>query len=175
MNTHNPVRDTLYEHYPVYYKPFWATKPFIISATFIALIIIIYLVRRIMRAMQGNKVLKSWDIAQGQLKDLEHYVQEGKITSQEFYMRLTGIIKIYLHARYSYVLFDKTDEEIAEFLKKSEIAEQANTLIDKIFGQASLLKFSKQTDKPESMLNAINYVRDFVNLTTIQESTPKVK
>jgi len=173
MNTQNAISTELYEHYPVYYKPFWATKPFIISAIIIAIIILGYLVLRIMRSMQTKKVLQSWDITLEQLKDLEKNVQAGKITSQEFYMRLTSIIKIYLHARFGYVLYDKTDEELAEFLKKSEITEQARILVEKIFEQVPLLKFSKQTDKPESIVESIGYVRDFVNITTIPESTTK--
>ena len=172
MKVPNTPKMDLYPNYGLSYTPFWKTTWFISIVLAIVCFIVgyvIYVYWKRKRAVQ--KVYTPDEIALDQLSKLEQEIQTHQITSQQCYTRLTQVLKLYLHARFGFHLFDKTDDEIASFLL---INGQGITIqpIASIFEQAQSFKFSPDHVSDQEMLTAIELARTFV-IQHRQVSTPQ--
>ena len=153
----------LYPNYGLSYTPFWKTYGFIGAVVFILCLLIAYIVVTYLKKRRSlQKVSLPCDIALEQLSQLEQHIQARQITSQQFYTRLTQLLKLYLHARFGFYLYDKTDDEIASFLliNGQGIAIQP---LASIFQQAQSFKFSPDHVNDQEMLTAIELARTFVS------------
>lgn len=163
MKVPNTPKLELYPNYGLSYTPFWKTTWFISIVLAILCFIIgyaIYVYWKRKRAIQ--KVYTPDEIAVEQLFQIEQQIQGHQITSQQCYTRLIQILKIYLHARFGFHLFDKTDDEIAAYLliNAQGIAIQP---LASIFQHAQSFKFSPDHVSDQEMLTAIELARTFVS------------
>jgi septation ring formation regulator EzrA len=165
-------KDFLYDNYGIYYTPFWRTTWFL---TIIGIIILCILVATAVYFWRkhNKKIITSWDVALDELADLETQIRNHRTTSQNVYVSLTTIFKNYLHARYGYQLFNKTDEEIAAFVSTADIPEMVRKQLLDLFSSASTLKFSGQTVDEQTMMHVIDQARVALQATIPTE--PELK
>ncbi len=167
-----PDKDFLYDNYDMYYTPFWRTTWFmtIVGIIILCLLIaaLIYFIRK-----QQRKVLTPWEIAFDQLNDLEKQIRNHHTTSQNVYVSLTDIFKNYLHIRYNYLLFNKTDEEIASFLLTAQLPDIVRKELLDLFSHASVLKFSQKTVDEQTMMHVVDQARTALQATIPTEPESK--
>lgn len=138
MNKHG-----LYDIVGTVHVPFWQTNVF--YGTVIAVIVcaaalfIAYMIKR----YRNRAIVLSIDEQAKQ--ELQLLQKNGLVNAQkgkEFYLRLTEIIKNYLHGRYGIESHGKTDQELLEVVKTLGFDEQILNDLQSIFSGMTVIKFA---------------------------------
>lgn len=138
MNKHG-----LYGIYDVWHKPFWQTTAFyalaIVGIVCLVVVSIWYIVRRY---YAKKSTLSAWDNALLELEAIKKSNIVGESRYKEFYFRLTWILKKYLNARYGFDVYGKTDEEVVNYLKKTDFPREQLDAIKVILTGGLMVKFA---------------------------------
>jgi len=97
-------------------------------------------------------------------------IAQGNV--KEFYFRLSEILRAYLERRYGMSALDRTSSELLSDFRRRNFTLTLVNLCRAFFDNADLVKFAKFTPTEEEILNDLNQVKQFINLTTPQKSAP---
>lgn len=141
MNT----RVDFYDIYGYYHVPFYKTYAFAVCMWilgFLCLALFAYFIIRLILKKRLERELAADFWALKQLKKLSVDRLTTKQEFKRFYFRLTEIIKVYLHKRYSWPTLDKTDDELLKFLENKEFDEALLERLKVFSGGALFVKFA---------------------------------
>lgn len=115
MAQQNPLNE-LYDIYGMWHVPWWQSRTFYAVLIIIALALLGLLIWfALKRYAEYKSRLTPWERAQRDLAQIsERYA--GAQHSKEFYYALTAILKRYMHERYGFAVYDKTDSELVAYL-----------------------------------------------------------
>ncbi len=160
----------LIDIYDITYEPWWQSLWFkTIGISLIAILsgLFVYYLYKKYRKVTS---LTYWQQAFASIAVLE---KQGFADGQLFYVRLTHIIKDYLHERYQLALADKTDTELLETLKQTtEVPSTVCQEVKEIFDGVIFIKFANQQAAHERMEQALVKSRSLIKETQ-QESEKK--
>ena len=108
----------LIDIYDIVYEPWWLSVTAKITACIVVFILCVAVCYFIYRKTRKPLVLLYW---QKTLCDIGVLEKADFADGQAFYMRLTEIMKQYLQKKYDLQLVDKTDTELLEFLKTTQL------------------------------------------------------
>lgn len=158
-----------YDIYDYIYVPFWKTKTFIVIVAFatavIGLITAYFIINYIKKKNAQKKVLTSWEWALQELEGLEPQSYESKEEFKQFYFAITNIIKHYLKKRFSFDLFEKTDEELIKSLKSKKFDMNIVAQLDEVLKGSLLIKFANAQALREQTQKDLDTVIDIVKNT----------
>ncbi len=164
MNTND-----LYPSYGMWHRPFWQAMSFYILLAIVASLIlgvILWYVFKKYRAAQ-QQPLSPWQTALIELLKLKQELAQKTILGKTFYFRLTWIFKKYLHERYGFEVYGKTDEELFMYLEGVGLSTDLVDDLRVIFEGSLDIKFAHQ----EAMLDRLN--RDLeMSLEFIKKTVP---
>ena len=133
-----------YDIYTIWHVPFWQQPWFywsiITLVTIIVLMLSIFIYKRYFA--KAKAPLTAWQKALAELEYLKHKPVISQEDGKEFYFTLTAILKQYLHERFGYPLQGKTDSEMANYLKDSEL--ETKYQISDICNGCIVIKFANQ-------------------------------
>lgn len=157
----------LIDIYDITYQPWWLSMWFRVTLGFIigacAIALIYYVWKRYRPVVQLTYTQKA-------LHNLQILERQGFTDGQLFYMRLTQVIKEYLHQRYELPLTDKTDSELIETLKKSSVVDQAVVKdVKDIFDGVMFIKFANQAAGKERMEQALVTSRALIEFCQVHK------
>lgn len=99
--------------------------------------------------------------------------QSGKV--KEFYIELTGIVRLYIEDRFGVDALEMTTNEIMIGLKPFNINEEALSKLEKTLVLADLVKFAKEKPLPVENDTSLNNCIDFVRETKPIEQPEKTE
>ncbi len=153
----------LIDIYDINYEPWWQSLWFKGVLIFLGVILCGLLAYYFYKKYRKACVLTYWQQAFASITVLE---KQGFADGQLFYVRLTHILKDYLHQRYQIALADKTDTELLETLKQTtEIPPIVYQDVKEIFDGVLFIKFANQQAAQERMEQAITKSRSLIEVT----------
>jgi hypothetical protein len=92
----------------------------------------------------------------------------GRGRYQDFYLRLTEIVRVYLEARFGVEALDRTTDELRRELLRHEerIAPLRSSELVRFLQQADLVKFARRDATGDDAASGLEFVRDLVARTT---------
>lgn len=99
------------------------------------------------------------------LKLLENERLWQKGFYKEYYIRLTDILRTYIHRRFSINSFEMTSLEILDSLKDKDISKAAIQILEEIFKISDLAKFAKYQPIAEENTKCMSLSIDFIEQT----------
>lgn len=162
--------------YGIWHRPLWQTTGFfVVSGVIVGLLlgfVVWYIIKRY-RSLRYN-VVPAWQTALAELAKLEQELLSVQgILGKTFYFRLTWIFKRYLHERYSFEVYGKTDEELLIYLEGAGLATDLVHDLRVIFEGSLDVKFANQEALIERLKRDVAMSREFVYKTTPQEQAGK--
>ncbi len=134
----------LYDIYGLWHVPFWQTLLFkIIVGALFFLTLILLVLAFIRRRHARKKELTPWEQALQDLRELREHNIATPEHAQEFYLRLTAILKTYLYMRYQHPVHAKTDHELMHFLYQEKFSPVLLQELQDIFSGMELIKFAR--------------------------------
>lgn len=94
---------------------------------------------------------------------------------QEFYFRMSNIIKKYFHKRYGIKIFEETSTEILEKFEKMGLPEEQLKTIEEFFGLTDFVKFANIAPDPSEIQNDLKVAAAVVEKTKPAEVNEKEK
>jgi len=156
----------LFPIYGLWHKPFWQTKLFyFIVGSIILFIILVFVLLLIRRYLKKKCTKMVWEKALFDLSNLEKLIVKNKISSKNFYLLLTEIIKKYLYNRFGYDLFGCTDQEVILFLEDKNFDKDLLENIADMFESMQVVKFAAQSVVKELMERDLARSIDLVKKT----------
>jgi len=150
----------LIDIYDISYAPWWlssAAKYGLLCFIFVCGVLVGYL---IYKKTRKPKAVPYWQQALDALDALE---KQGFDDVQEFYIRLTEIMKQYLQEKYEISCVDKTDSELLALLKVTPSVElSVFETIKELFDGVIFIKFAHQTAAKERMEVALTKSRGLI-------------
>jgi len=140
----------------------------------ISFVILIYLIFFFIKKYKNKpkKEILKYDItipadieALEALKLLENERLWQKGFYKEYYIRLTDILRTYIHRRYSINSFEMTSFEILDSLKDKDISKVAIQILEEIFKISDLAKFAKYQPIAEENTKCMSLSIDFIEQT----------
>lgn len=164
MDTTQPVE--ILDIYDIYYQPFWRESWFlvllivVIGSSIIGLSYWLY-------KKQKKEITKS---ASEITLELLQQLQAKNITiPEQFYSKLTRIIKWYVEQQYQLPVMSTTDDEFLNLLQKNKIVpEKVTQEIKTIFNGVVMIKFAGQDAAKKVMDTAL---QSMIKLVKDQSST----
>lgn len=162
----------LYDIYPVWHVPFWQTGWFVVLVMLTVLTLLGVLVWFIIKRHKARRALVTpWDYALQQIAQLQQNIAPEK--SKQFYSSLSVILKKYLHARYSYDVESKTDQEVINYLQQQQFSVDLVTQLQAIMEGATMVKFANMQAIAQQMQQDIERSRSFVTQTIPSTTTDR--
>lgn len=163
----------LYENYGLWHVPFWQTGTFKMAVKgglgLVALCLVLLLIGKY-RAYSKRKKLPLWDQAILELMQLKKEHKVNAEHGKEFYLRVSALLKKYLHDRFGYDVIGKTDSEVIEYLKGNHHDEVLLEDLKVLLQGGVAIKFSHAQAVQEKMDQ--DYVRA---IAIIQRTMPQKK
>ncbi len=160
----------LYDIYDLWHVPFWQTlwfKIIFFSVLFLALIaLIVWFVRR---RRNRKKELSAGEQALHDLRALRERKLVCSEHAQEFYLRVTSILKTYLHHQYRLPVQAKTDQELLHFLYQEHFSPSLLQELQEIFSGMELIKFARASAVAEQLERDLQRSILFVERTISDE------
>lgn len=161
----------LIDIYDITYNPWWLSSWFKLCASGLFGVLIIALSYVLYKKYKKKISLPYW---QQTLRSIELLKKQGFEDGQLFYVRLTQVVKQYLHERYKIALADKTDSEMLETLKHTpDIPPLVYKEVKEIFDGVMFIKFANQHAAKERMEQALIKSQELVSLTHEQQEEVK--
>lgn len=97
-----------------------------------------------------------------------HLIEAGRF--EEFYVRLSGIVRDYVEGRFRLRAPEMTTEEFLQAAqRRAELAPPQRALLGQFLGEADLVKFARHHPAPADAERALNAAGDFVRSTAPEE------
>ena len=159
----------LYPMYGMWHRPLWQTTSFyVVIGVVLGLVIGLmawYLFKKYKASQQ--RPTPPWQTAMDELLKLEQELTQKGILGKTFYFRLTWVFKRYLHERYGFEVYGKTDEELLMYLEGAGLATDLVNDLRVIFEGSLDIKFANQ----EAMIERLK--RDlFMSMEFIKKTVP---
>lgn len=159
----------LIDIYDISYAPWWlspAVKYGFVVFIFLCGVLLGYF---IYKKTRKPVVILYWQEALNALDLLE---KKGFGNGQEFYLRLTEIMKIYLQQQYGIFCVDKTDGELLALLEVTpSVKVSVLETIKELFDGVIFIKFAHQQAAQERMEHALKKSRELISLQTQDQPT----
>jgi hypothetical protein len=143
------VKNTIdfYDIYDYIYIPFWKTKIFITIVTIllfsaIAVASYFFYKKRKQKKLSQKPPLSPKEWALEELEKLNPEKYNTKQEFKDFYFSLTRIYKTFLYKKFSWQVAEKTDEELLEFLRNTDLGSSTIEKLEKILNGSLLIKFA---------------------------------
>lgn len=150
----------LIDIYDIVYEPWWLSPTAKLAACVAIFMLCVGAVYLIYKKTRRPLVLS---YSQKALRDIETLEKTEYSDGQVFYMRLTEIMKRYLQERYMMHLVDKTDTELLELLKTTNlIPSHVYETMKDLFEGVIFIKFAHQHAVQERMENAIKKTKALI-------------
>jgi hypothetical protein len=165
------MQEQLYDIYGLWHVPFWQTTWFkLLVGSIIVAILFVIIVMLVHHRRARKKVLTSWEQALRDLHELREHGIPAPDRAQEFYLRLTEILKTYLQQRYQYSVIGKTDHELMHFLYQEHFSPALLQELQEIFSGIEVIKFARGTTVVEQIERDLQRSVLFVEQTILSES-----
>jgi hypothetical protein len=149
------MQQELYGIYPMWHVPFWQTTTFyVLMALSIGGALLIALIVWIKHVRARKQQLMIWDKSLQELHDLRN--QYGIAQAKEFYAVLSLILKKYLHGRFGYDVYSKTDQELLQYLATTSFPRELIEQLHSIIEGSVLVKFANAQAIQEQMQHDFN-------------------
>lgn len=138
-----------------------------ILATAAAILLLAGLLRRRRRraAMPKPLLPHEWAFFAFQRLEEDQLVERGRV--QEFYFRLSGIVREYIERRFGLMAPERTTPEfLAEVRSDSSLSGEHKTLLGQFLQAADMVKFARYEPAPTEVQTALGTARAFVDQTT---------
>ncbi|MBC8047696.1 MAG: hypothetical protein H7Y00_12940 [Fimbriimonadaceae bacterium] len=151
-----------------------------ILAGIVLLIIIIFSINRIFFnkklkpiVIKKPVVISLYDNTIRKLHELDEKKLWQKDAVKQYYIELTDIIREYIEQRYHLPAMENTSDEIIESLVRTGIGAEQINHISTVLRYADLAKFAKSKPLPAENSLAMQYAKEFVDVTKIKEEENK--
>src|SRR5579885_440075 len=149
------MQQELYGIYPMWHVPFWQTTTFyVLMALIISALLVTVIIVLIRRAKARKNKLMIWDKALQELQEMR--TQYDVTQAKEYYAVLSLILKKYLHGRYGYDVYSKTDQELLEYLATTPFPPALIAQLQSIVEGSVLVKFANAQAIQEQMQRDFN-------------------
>jgi len=112
----------------------------------------------------------SYQIAYDELMELKAMDLPGKGKIEEYYIRLSDIVRHYLERRFAFKAPEMTTEEFMITLKASpEVASEHKKLLKEFLSHCDMVKFAKYGPTPLEMVDSFNAALNLVEQTRLIE------
>lgn len=159
--------NSLYPIYEILHVPFWKTKAFLISVSIVGFALFLFFlwfgIKKIRR--NGYKKKQSWDIAFDEFSQIGKQLEALAISSKSFYFKLTWAFKRYLHGRYGFDVYGKTDGELFLYLEGIGFPAVLIQDLQIIFEGSSTIKFANEQAVLERMKRDLDLSVEFIKKT----------
>ena len=93
------------------------------------------------------------------------YAPEGSKALQEFYTRLTEILRTYLDKRFGINAMEMTSSQIMQHVERHDLTRPSSALMKQILEMADFVKFAKVRPLPDDNVKSFNMATRFVEDT----------
>ncbi len=142
-----------------------------LAALGVAVVPATWLLLRRRRAKQLVRIFRpAHELAYARLRALvaENLVEQGKI--QEFYERISGILRHYIEDRFDLHAPERTTEEFLEELRYAQtLAPADKSVLEEFLTHCDLVKFAKHDPTTEQVQRTFDLVKDFIERTKSEE------
>lgn len=112
----------------------------------------------------------AYEVAYSQLKELKAMDLPGQGRIQEYYTRLSDIVRRYLENRFSLRAPEMTTEEFLDAVKRSSVLiEEHKDILKEFLSHCDMVKFARYGPSPLEMLDSYNAAERMVEQTRPQE------
>ncbi|MCX5922495.1 MAG: DUF4381 family protein [Candidatus Dependentiae bacterium] len=159
----------LYTIYGPIHVPFWQTNGFYWAVGTVVICLVLVLAWYTIAWYRAKRlVLPPWERTLRALvllkKDNRATVAQGK----EFYTELTSLLKKYMHERYGFEMYEKTDEEFLRYIASKNFSADLLADLETIFSGSITIKFANVQAMQEQIES------DFVRATSfVKRSIPR--
>ncbi len=161
----------LIDIYDISYQPWWLSFWFRISLGLLLGMLVLVGVYYVIRRRRTTVVLT---YTQKALHNLHLLEKQGFGDGQQFYVRLTQVMKEYLQQRYALPLADKTDSELITTLKATpSIAPEVVKDVKNVFEGMMFIKFAHQQAAQERMEHDLALSRALIEVSQKQDEQQK--
>ena len=151
----------LIDIYDIVYEPWWLSVAARVTMCVVIFMLCVAICYLIYRKTRKPVVLLYWQKA---LRDIGVLEKADFSDGQLFYLRLTEIMKRYLQERYAMHLVDKTDTELLEFLKTTQlISSHVYGTMKDLFEGVVFIKFAHHQAVQERMEDAIKRTKALIH------------
>jgi len=158
MNSQQQLQ--LIDIYDIVYQPWWLSSTAKIGYTIFIFLLGVGVGYLIYKKTRKPLIIPYWQQALYAIAALE---KEGYANGQQFYLRLTEIMKCYLQEKYGVALLDKTDTELLEILKATPaVPAHVFDTIKELFDGVIFIKFAHQEAAQERMESAVKKSRELI-------------
>jgi hypothetical protein len=165
----NNLSDQLYDIYGMDHIPFWQTTTFFIIVSLAGIAALVLGIWYAVRSARSRIPAKpAWERALIALNEICSKEVMTTERSKEFYDRLTAILKQYLHDRYGYETFGKTDQELLTYLEDVMFEPDLLISIRRIVDGSVMIKFANAQAIREQMERDIG-----ASITIIKKTIPR--
>ena len=166
MNTND-----LYPMYGMWHQPFWQTTFFYVVVAGVLSLIFGAMAWFMIKRYRGSKQEKPlpWQTALAGLQELQRDLFQKSILGKTFYFRLTWVFKQYLHERYGFDVYGKTDQELFTYLEDAGLGTDLVHDLRVIFEGSLDIKFAHQEAVFDRMNRDLVMSLDFVKKTVPAE------
>ena len=144
----------------------------IVAGVLVVVVLIVWLLRRLARPPAGVTVAAR-PVHELALEALERLHAAGLIDSgqyEEFYVRLSSIVREYIEARFRVRAPEMTTEEFLQAAqRRAQLAPAHRALLGQFLGEADLVKFARHHPTPGDAERAFAAGREFVQSTVPEE------
>lgn len=158
----------LYPSYGMWHRPWWQTSPFYVIVALLGCCIVGVLLWIVIKRYKAGRQrpAPAWQTALAELKKMEEELALGTILGKTFYFRLTWIFKRYLHDRYGFEVYGKTDEELFVYLEGAGLNIDLVQDLRVIFEGSLDIKFANQDAMIDRLKRDLAMSMEFVRKTT---------
>jgi len=166
-------KNALHPIYGIVYMPFWKTNIFFYILIALGVVFIAFFVFFFVSRIPKNKKKSTYEVALQELSEIEKLLYEDNIFGKTFYFRLTWIFKRYLHDRYGFDVYGKTDKELLFYLESSGLSTDLVHDIQVIFEGSSFIKFAKGEVVLDRMKKDLKASKEFIHKTMVLNEKKK--
>jgi hypothetical protein len=135
-----------------------------------------WLLLRRRRAKKSVRIFRpAHELAYARLRALvtENLVEQGRI--QEFYERISGILRHYIEDRFDLHAPERTTEEFLEELRYAQtLAPADKSVLEEFLTHCDLVKFAQHDATTEQVQRTFDLVKDFIERTKSEQRTVDV-
>lgn len=164
--------DEFYDIFGMWHVPWWQRQWVKnIGWACVTILVVSCIVYIIKKMLNLKKSIPAWQVAMKDLATLGRPDMLNEHTSKIFYTQLTIIVKQYIHRRYGFDIYGKTDREILAFLNEQVLfPRDLMPVLYDIFEHASLIKFAHATGIVEQMERDLALSMRLIKETMLSQS-----
>lgn len=153
----------LIDIYSVIYTPFWRKPLFYIPVFIIGFLLLGAIIYWLHAILSKKRALTQAQKAQNQIKMLQKTINPDNY--QQFYFRLTAILKQYLEGVLGDSYMSKTDQEVVLALEQVDFPLDLRETINRLFAGSQTIKFANSQAAVEQMQNDIQAAMKLIKQT----------